>query len=116
MKKITAAIAAAFAAIILTASAALANSQDMAYEAIAEGNWAEAETHLMAVLDENPDNPFAMLNLAFVYQAQGKREAAIEIYQRVIELDSNPKAAMVDGHGKRVKSIARTALANLENN
>ena len=63
---------------------------DQGFRAISAGNYAEAEKHLEQALSENPDNPYALLNMGVVYQNTGRPEKATEMYERVIEL--NPSA------------------------
>lgn len=81
---------------------------------IAEGRLAEAEQGLLAMLDKDPRDPYALLNLAYVYQKSGDAEKARQIYQRVLDHRPNPYAELESGKPEEVKSIARRGLAQLE--
>jgi tetratricopeptide (TPR) repeat protein len=64
----------------------------------------------------NPDNPYALLNLGVIFADQGKRNAAVTMYTRVIELypteivrESNRPEAL----GSSLTDIARNNLQSL---
>lgn len=83
-------------------------------DAIAQGNLAEAEQGLLAVLEKNPNDPYALLNLAYVYQKSGNATKAQEVYQRILSLKENPYAELATGKPEAVKSIARRGIAQME--
>lgn len=90
---------------------------DQGFRAISAGNYAEAEKHLEQALSENPDNPYALLNMGVVYQNTGRPEKALEMYKRVIEL--NPSATATESNiktatGKPLGEIARENLEIIE--
>ena len=87
---------------------------DLGYQAILEQDWAAAEKQLNAAIAENPEDPFRLLNLAYVLRSTGRHEEAAEVYQKVLQLSDNPLAALPTGHGKRVKRIAKDALASFD--
>jgi cell division septation protein DedD len=77
-------------------------------EAIFMNDYQSAEKYLDEALALNPENPYALLNMGVVYENTGRKEQAISMYQKVIEM--NPK-------GKEEQSmteLARTKLKNLQ--
>ena len=83
-------------------------------DVIASGDLSAAESKLLAVLDKAPDDPYALLNLAFVYQKAGNQEKAREIYYRILSLRNNPYAELASGDNERVKSIAQRGIERVE--
>jgi tetratricopeptide (TPR) repeat protein len=80
-------------------------------DAIASGDLQNAEQGLLAVLEKNPDDPYALLNLAYVYKKAGNTAKAQDTYQRILALKTNPYAELVSGKAERIKSIARRGIA-----
>lgn len=83
-------------------------------EAIANGRLVEAEQGLLSILENDPNDPYALLNLAFVYQKSGDTVRAQQVYQRILELKNNPYAELASGKPEPVKNIARRGIARLE--
>ena len=79
-------------------------------QAIRDGNFNVAERNLLVLLAEQPNNPYALLNLAFVYQQSGRAEQALILYNRVLELRKNPLAELPSGQPARVKRIAQRGI------
>ncbi len=78
--------------------------------AIQEGNLTQAERELLLVIAEDPHNPYALLNLAYVYQQSGRNDQARILYERVLELRGNPLAELSSGKPARVKRIAQRGI------
>lgn len=90
---------------------------DLGYQAIQQGNWAEAEAQLKAELKSNPDDPMRMLNLAYVLQSQGKTDEAASLYQSVLELDQDPLVAVGSDdrtRPMRAKLVAKKGMEGLD--
>lgn len=83
-------------------------------DAISAGKLAEAEQGLLAVLEKDPNDPYALLNLAYVYQKSGDAAKAQQVYQRILKLKENPYAELATGKPEPVKSIARRGIAQAE--
>ena len=77
-------------------------------EAIFMNDYQSAEKYLDEALDLNPENPYALLNMGVVYENTGRKEQAISMYQKVIEL--NPKGK----EDQSITELARTKLKNLQ--
>jgi len=106
-----------FIFIALAFFSATAYSQDTSSyqaDAIASGKLAEAEQGLLVILEKNPNDPYALLNLAFVYQKTGDAVKAQQVYQRILDLKNNPYAELASGKPEPVKNIARRGIARLE--
>ena len=52
-------------------------------DAIASGKYADAEQGLLTILENNPDDPYALLNLAYVYQKSGDATKAQQVWPSV---------------------------------
>ncbi|MEX2352543.1 MAG: tetratricopeptide repeat protein [Gammaproteobacteria bacterium] len=83
-------------------------------EAIAADKLTEAERELQAILAKDPNDPYALLNLAYVYQKNGNQAGAREVYNRILSLQADPYAELASGRTERVKSIARRGMARAE--
>jgi tetratricopeptide (TPR) repeat protein len=64
-----------------------------AKQLIEQGEYADAETHLRAVLARTPDYPLALQNLSVALARQGRRGDAWPIALRAIEVESRPGRA-----------------------
>lgn len=93
-------------------------AEGIAYDAMVNGQWGQAETLLRQALAQNPNDPSRLLNLAFVLQNQGKQAEAAGIYQQVLKLNQNPLVAVDDpyvlSHPERAKQVARKGIASIE--
>ena len=92
------------------------NEASRSYQAnaIREGNLTQAERELLLVVAEDPHNPYALLNLAYVYQQSGRNDQARILYERVLDLRSNPLAKLSTGKPARVKRIAQRGIDDIE--
>ena len=87
------------------------------YEAMIRQDYDEAEAFFDLALSVNPVNPYALLNLGVVYQNTGRIEKAKNMYQKVIELNFEIKAAHTTDttyQGKTLAEIAETNLRTLK--
>ena len=84
-------------------------------ESINNGDYSKAESELLRVLESKPNDPFALLNLAFIYQKYGENDKARAVYDRIMAQKNNPHAELASGKPQRVKSIAAKGLALIDN-
>ena len=84
------------------------------YEEIMEYNYEDAEIYLSEALYINPDNPYALLNLGYVYEETGHPDRARQMYEKVIALapSDNEKQGVYDT--EEVKPLVEIAMDNLE--
>lgn len=90
-----------------------ASSDLYAMDEIRTGNFAAAEVKLRDTTRLAEDDPYRLLNLALVLQMTGRQNEASALYGQVLDMESNPKAAVASGFGRPVKDIAQSALARL---
>ena len=88
-------------------------SQAYQADAIQEGNLTSAERELRSLIAENPHDPYALLNLAYLYQQSGRNYQARVLYERVLDLRGNPLAELPSGKPARVKRIAQRGIDEL---
>lgn len=84
-----------------------------AYNDVVNKDWVKAEAVLSEEVKSHPDDPFRLLNLAYVYTQADKPEDAVAVYERVLNLDENPIATLLTGEDVRAKKIAEDALASI---
>lgn len=89
------------------------NEQDFANEELKKRDWAKAEAALLGEAVAKEDEVFSKLNLAFVYSATGRTDLAVAIYNEILASKENPYAMTRAGQPRRVKTIAKIALARL---
>ncbi|MGD2125827.1 MAG: type II secretion system secretin GspD [Desulfobacteraceae bacterium] len=90
---------------------------ELGYAYLEAKEYDKAKEHFLKALEINPENPYALLNMGVVYEAEGKRGEAIKMYERVISL--NPDAVAVtstdpERKGQRIVDIARDNLERLQ--
>ena len=88
-------------------------TQSYQADTIKEGNLTLAERELRSLIAENPHDPYALLNLAYIYQQSGRNYQARVLYERVLDLRSNPLAELPSGKPARVKRIAQRGIDEL---
>jgi general secretion pathway protein D len=89
---------------------------DQGFELLESEDYDTAEGYFKRALEINPDNPFALLNLGVVYDVKGEREKAIKMYEKVIKLDPDDRAALSTNPekiGYRLGDIAKDNLKRL---
>jgi Flp pilus assembly protein TadD len=91
------------------ASEPASEGSTLAYQAIQDGKWSEAESQLRAGLEKNPDDPMRLLNLAYVLQSTGRGDEATRVYERVLQLDRDPLVAV--GSDSKVRPARAKLLA-----
>jgi general secretion pathway protein D len=90
---------------------------DKGYEYLREQDYDEASEYYQKALKKNPNNPFALLNLGIIYERNKDKNKAIEMYEKVISLDSDDityTATDPTQNGRKLKDIAKEKLQNLK--
>ena len=118
MKKILASclVVASFVGTSAVAQSA-AEANTLAYQAIQQGQWTEAEKTLREGLVQNPNDPMRLLNLAYGLQSTGRQDEAASIYGKVLQLDRDPLVAVGPDskvRPARAKILAKKGMASLE--
>lgn len=104
--------------ISLAGCAATGPSRDMAlsdegYNAMVAGDMAKAESLLTEAVAENPNNPYALLNLGALYQNTDRPELARPLYQRVVDDAASMDAAVPEAQRADVPRLIQLAHDNL---
>jgi len=89
------------------------DQEKYATDEMSTSDWSKAEAALLNSGVAKEDEVFAKLNLAFVYSSTGRRDMALVIYNDILASKQNPYALTVSGQPRRVKTIAKLALARL---
>ena len=89
---------------------------DLGYQFLETKEYDKAKQYFEQALEINPDNPYALLNMGVVYEAQGNRDEAIKMYEKVITL--NPEARAFESTdsekiGHKLSDIAKENLKRL---
>jgi len=97
---------------------AATTSKDMrlsnqALESINNRNYLEAEKYLNQALAENPNNPYALLNLGVVFQNTNRSAQAQVMYEKVIKLNPTDVAGESNEKTNQGKTLTDLARANL---
>jgi len=87
--------------------------QSYQVNSIQDGDLNAAERKLRSRIAQDPHDPYALLNLAYICQQSGRYEQARALYERVLELRSNPLAELPTGKPVRVKRIAQRGIDGL---
>jgi tetratricopeptide (TPR) repeat protein len=83
------------------------------FEAFADMNYELAEMEFTEALKDDPNNPYAQLNLAAVYQNTGRPELAIPLYLKVLETGKNIRPTRKANSGDANPTLAELAQTNL---
>ncbi|MDD5168925.1 MAG: tetratricopeptide repeat protein [Syntrophales bacterium] len=108
-----------FALVCLVFGCAATISKDMqlseqGFEYLNKGNYVEAEKYYDQALAENPNNPYAILNLGVIYQNTKRIPKAKEMYQKVIKLNPTDIVAKSNKEGAAGKTLVDLAKDNLK--
>ncbi|MDP3480858.1 MAG: type II secretion system secretin GspD [Desulfoprunum sp.] len=87
---------------------------DMGYEKLRKNNFQEAKDFFLMALENDPKNPFALLNLGVVYEYEGKPAKAMEMYQAVISTETSAVAPASTDPSKKGFSLVQIAKENIE--
>lgn len=84
------------------------------FESIEKGELVDAEKALGQALDENPNNPYALLNLGTVYQRTGRFDLAREMFEKVVALDPKEVPSKRSKFIEETKTLRQIAEDNLK--
>ncbi|MBW1914114.1 MAG: type II secretion system secretin GspD [Deltaproteobacteria bacterium] len=82
-----------------------------------QGEYESAEECYLKILETNPENPFALLNIGIVYQLQGEADKAVQMYKKLIELDPDDRTFSSidpDQQGQKLTDIAKDNLNSIQ--
>jgi len=87
--------------------------KDVAYEAVAAGNNAQAIAALEARLREDPQDPATLINLGTVYARSGDAARAAQAFRAAMASDTRYQLELADGRWVDSRIAARRALDRL---
>ncbi len=115
MRKL-AVVGAMMAGLLLAGCAGQSEALDDGWSMITAEDYASARAHYQSMLAEEPNNPYANLNLGVAYEEGGDNEMAAKHYQIAV---ANGKEALIqevaqDGNvAPRETTVAKVAQENL---
>jgi tetratricopeptide (TPR) repeat protein len=68
-------------------------------------------------LDKNPKNPYAIYNIGYIYQMQGEKQKAVEMYEKLIAMNPQERAAESTEPfqaGRKLTDMAKDNLKSLK--
>ena len=87
---------------------------DMGYEKIEKGDLFGAIPFLNEALEIDPENPYALVNMGVLYERQGDKNNAIEMYKKAVLYGDDELAEKVSGEeNSRYRSVVEIAKENL---
>jgi len=87
------------------------------YEKLSAEKFGEAKEYFQQALNINPENPFALMNMGVVYEKEGEREKALQMYQAVIDVGTTAVASEStnpEKSGALLMDIARENIDRLK--
>ena len=90
---------------------------DKGYQYLMLNEYDKARVYYEKALRINPDNPYALLNLGMIYEKQGNKDGAVEMYEKLISSNSDERALTSSNPmqaGRKLTDIARDNLKNLQ--
>ncbi len=87
---------------------------DRGYEKLRKGEVVSAKEFFIKALQINPNNPYALINLGVAYEQEGNYPQAIQMYERVIETDTDLAASPPQGYSGENLSLVEIARQNIE--
>ena len=87
---------------------------EMGFEKLVKGNYQVAKEFFVKALDNDPKNPYALLNLGVVYESEKKPAEALKMYQAVIATGTASIAPTSTDPSKAGLPLVRIAQDNIE--
>ena len=115
MRKL-AVVGAMVAGLLLSGCVGQSEALDDGWSMIVAEDYASAQAHYQSMLAENPNNPYANLNLGVAYEETGDNEMAAKHYQVAVAngTDAEIQEVAQDGNAApRATTVAKVAQENL---
>ncbi len=90
---------------------------ELGYKYLQLKDYEKAMKYYHKSLDKNPNNPYAIYNMGYIYQLKGEREKAIEMYERLIAIDPPERAGESSEPlqlGRKLSDMAKDNLKSLK--
>jgi general secretion pathway protein D len=87
---------------------------EMGFDRLLKGNYPVAKQYFVKALDDDPKNPYALLNLGVVYESEDKPAEALKMYQAVIATGTASIAPASTDPSKKGLPLVQIARDNIE--
>jgi general secretion pathway protein D len=84
------------------------------YESLQAGDFSKAKMLFLKVLEIDPANPYAMMNMGVIYEKEGRNDSAIKMYQEILAGGSDAVADKTNDPDKTGMTLRELAMENLE--
>ncbi len=84
------------------------------YESLQAGDFSKAKMLFLKVLEIDPTNPFAMMNMGVIYEKEGRNDLAMKMYQEILAGGSDAVADTTNDPDKTGMTLRDLAMENLE--
>lgn len=84
------------------------------FQKLQEDHIDEAQEYFQTALQDDPGNPYALINMGVVSERQGNTREALHYYQSVITLGSKDTATSASDPEKRGAPLVQIAMENIE--
>jgi general secretion pathway protein D len=84
------------------------------YESLQSGDFSKAKMLFLKVLEIDPANPYAMMNMGVIYEKEGRNDSAIKMYQEILAGGSDAVADKTNDPDKTGMTLRELAMENLE--
>lgn len=104
------------AGLVLSGCAGQGGTDDDAWNAVVAEDYASARARYQSILAENPDDPYANLNIGVAHEELGNRAQAAQHYRVAIANGANAEVEEVARDGltaRRVTTVRAVAQRNL---
>ena len=87
---------------------------EMGFDKLLKGNYPVAKQYFVKALDNDPKNPYALLNLGVVYESEDNPAEALKMYQAVIATGTSSIAPASTDPSKKGLPLVQIARDNIE--
>ena len=87
---------------------------EMGFDKLVKGNYQVAKEFFVKALDNDPKNPYALLNLGVVYESEKNPAEALKMYQAVIATGTAAIAPTSTDPGKQGMPLVQIARDNID--
>lgn len=87
---------------------------ELGYDKLQQNKLTEAKDYFLDSLQIDPENPYALINIAVVYEKEGQNKKAIQAYQKVLLSETNKIAKGSSDPNEVGKSLTQIANQGLK--
>ena len=90
---------------------------ELGYRHLQLKDYEKALKYYHKALDKNPNNAYAIYNIGYIYEIQGEKEKAMEMYEKLIAMDPPDRATDSTDSlqiGRKLTDMAKDNLKSLK--